>query len=397
MRRVVIAGAYMTPFGRFMSTSLRSLATNATMGALADAKAGVGDIEAVYFGNAAGGLLVNQECVRGQVSLRDTGLLGRPIINVENACASSSTAFHLAWLAVAAGQHDAVLAVGAEKMFNADRRVPLRALEGAADAEELIELKTRIGAPLDEPTGSVFMNLYAHLARDYMRDTGATREDFAAVTVKSRSAAAANDRAQFRIPTDEQGVLSARMIADPLTLPMCSAIGDGAAALVLTTPEFARERGLPAVEIRASVVMSGMGSDTTVGTVAQRAAARAYEISGIGPQDVDVVELHDAAAPAELMLYEQLQLAPPGEGVALLRSGRTAIGGSLPVNPSGGLISKGHPVGATGCGQLVELADQLRGRAGSRQTANAKVALAENGGGWLGHDAAAAVVTILSV
>ncbi|MEO8559968.1 MAG: thiolase family protein [Rhodospirillales bacterium] len=397
MRRVVIAGAYMTPFGRFMDATLRSLATEATVGAIADAQAEISDVEAVYFGNAAGGLLVNQECVRGQVALRETGLLGRPVINVENACASSSTAFHLAWLAVAAGQHDVVLAIGAEKMSNADRRVPLRALEGAADAEELIELKKRIGAPLDEPTGSVFMDLYAHLARGYMHDAGATREDFAAVTVKSRQAAFANERAQFRTPTDERSVLAARMIADPLTLPMCSAIGDGAAALILTTAEFARSRGLPAIEVRASVVMSGMASDSTAAPVAQRAAARAYEVSGIGPRDLGVVELHDAAAPAELMLYEQLGLAEAGGGVALLRSGSTGIGGKLPVNPSGGLISKGHPIGATGCGQLVELANQLRGRCGARQAADPKVALAENGGGWLGHDAAAAVVTILSV
>ena len=150
-------------------------------------------------------------------------------------------------------------------------------------------------------------------------------------------------------------------------------------------------------EVRASVVMSGMASDPTAAPVAQRAASRAYEISGIGPQDVGVVELHDAAAPAELMLYEQLGLARPGEGVGLLRSGKTGVGGAVPVNPSGGLISKGHPIGATGCGQLVELADQLRGRAGARQANGPKVALAENGGGWLGRDAAAAVVTILSV
>jgi acetyl-CoA acetyltransferase len=182
-------------------------------------------------------------------------------------------------------------------------------------------------------------------------------------------------------------------VSDPITLLMCSPIGDGAAALVLCSPERARHSGADAVRVRATALVSGADDGPPA---AVRAAQRAYEQTGLGPEDLDVVELHDAAAPAELQIYEELGLCAQGGGPALLASGDTELGGRVPVNPSGGLLSKGHPVGASGCAQLVELTDQLRGRAGARQVDGARIGLAENAGGFLGPDHAAAGVTILS-
>ncbi len=392
MRKVVIGGTGMTRFGKFPEASLRSLAAEAAQAALQDAACDTDEIGMVFFGNAAGGLLTGQECVRGQVALRNAGLLGKPIVNVENACASASTAFHLAVLAVGAGRCDVALAVAAEKMSNEDKSVPMRALETAADPEELEEM-ARQASP--GGGGSVFMSLYAGLAADYAERTGATARDFAAVSVKQRRAGALNPKAQFQTPVTLEEVLESRLVAAPLTLMMCSPIGDGAAALVLMSEDYAARKAVHPVAVCASVLRSGRGGAPGARPAAAEAAQAAYEEAGIGPEEIDVVEVHDAAAPAELMLCEELGLCPPGEAVRLLRDGSTALGGARPVNPSGGLLSKGHPIGATGAAQLVELADQLRGRSGARQHAGARFGLAENAGGWLGNDVAAACVTIL--
>ena len=394
MRKVMIGGTGMTRFGKFLDTNLRALAAEAATAALADADTAADEVGMVFFGNAAGGLLGAQECVRGQVALRHSGLLGKPIVNVENACASSSTAFHLAVLAVGSGQCDVALAVGAEKMSNEDRTVPLKALEAAADRDEFEELKKRI-APGGAGTGSVFMDLYSNLARDFAERTGATPADYARVSVKQRRAGALNEKAQFQEAVTVEDVLESRMIAEPLTLMMCSPIGDGAAALVLMSEDYAQRKAVNPVAVLASELRSGQGDDPEAPPVAQAAATAAYETAGLGPEDISVAEIHDAAAPAELMLSEQLGFCRPGDAVGLLRDGVTALEGRMPINPSGGLISKGHPIGATGAAQLVELADQMRGRSGARQRESARFGLAENAGGWIGADAAAACVTIL--
>ena len=394
MRKVMIGGTGMTRFGKFLDTNLRALAAEAATAALADADTAADEVGMVFFGNAAGGLLGAQECVRGQVALRHSGLLGKPIVNVENACASSSTAFHLAVLAVGSGQCDVALAVGAEKMSNEDRTVPLKALEAAADRDEFEELKKRI-APGGAGSGSVFMDLYSNLARDFAERTGATPADYARVSVKQRRAGALNEKAQFQEAVTVEDVLESRMIAEPLTLMMCSPIGDGAAALVLMSEDYAQRKAVNPVAVLASELRSGQGDDPEAPPVAQAAATAAYETAGLGPEDISVAEIHDAAAPAELMLSEQLRFCRPGDAVGLLRDGVTALEGRMPINPSGGLISKGHPIGATGAAQLVELADQMRGRSGARQREGARFGLAENAGGWIGADAAAACVTIL--
>ncbi|MCU1604153.1 MAG: thiolase family protein [Modestobacter sp.] len=399
MRDVFVGGIGMTAFGKFPDRTMGSLAVEATNSALSDAGLGVGDVETVFFANATAGLMTGQEMVRGQIALRETGLLGIPVVNVENACASASTAAHLAWLSVASGHVDVALAVGAEKLSHPDKNRSFAALSTAVDQERLAELKADLYGEEADPdaTGdrSFFMDVYADMAKKYMARSGATASDFAGVAVKSHRHAALNPRAQYRNEVTVEQVLGSRQVSGPLTLLMCSPIGDGGAALVFVAEEVASRLETPRVRLRASVLVSGREGPSAQ-TATERAATKAYEIAGLGPQDVDVAEVHDAAAPAELMIYEELGLCAAGDGPKLLASGDTTLGGRIPVNTSGGLISKGHPVGATGCAQLVELTEQLRGTLGDRQVAGARVALAENGGGYLGPDPAAVCVTILS-
>ena len=394
MRDVYIAGAGMTPFGKFMDRSIRSLAEEAVGDALGDAGAAAGDVEMAFFGNAVAGLLTGQEMVRGQVALRKTGLMGIPIVNVENACASSSSAAHLAWMAVGSGSVDVAIAVGAEKLSHPDKALAFDAIGRAVDLEEA---KAQAPEPGDSPTRSPFMDIYAQSARDYMRHSGATAADFAQIVVKSHQHAALNPKAQYRDEVTVEEVLASRMISDPLTLLMCSPMGDGAAALVLCSEEGLRRLGVSQpVRIAATVMKTANDRRLDEPGVVERAAERAYQIAGIGPDDLNVVEVHDAAAPAEMIIYEELGLCGPGEGPKLLAAGETALGGRVPVNTSGGLISKGHPVGATGCAQLVELTEQLQGKAGGRQVQGARWALAENAGGSFGPDPAVGVITILT-
>ncbi len=419
MTEVDIIGAAMTRFGKFPDRGIRSLAEEAVGAALTDAGLTATDVGMVFFSNAVAGILTGQEMIRGQVALRYTGLLGKPIVNVENACASASTAFHLAVAAVASGMVDVALAVGAEKLTHDDKARSFAAIGTAVDLSQLDELRRWTadaaagsdgGAAEGSPTStlrgqegsaaegnrSFFMDVYAANTRSYMSRTGATVEDFAQVAVKSHQHAALNPNAQYRTPVTVAEVLASRTVSRPLTLLMCSPIGDGAAAVVVCSAERARRLSAQPVRVRGCVLVSGTDRANGEPGAVERAAAQAYEQAGIGPQDLDVLEVHDAAAPAELITYEELGLCRPGDGPGLLRSGETRLGGSRVVNPSGGLLSKGHPIGATGCGQLVELADQLRGRCGKRQVEDARVALAENGGGFLGNDAAAMVVSVLS-
>jgi acetyl-CoA acetyltransferase len=308
------------------------------------------------------------------------------VVNVENACATGSTALHLACTGVASGQYDLVLALGAEKMTHEDRRRPVLAVASALDVEAAVDL--------DSP--SPFMDVYAAKVRDYLTHSAATVEDLAGVVVKAQRLGALNPKAQYGGEVTVQQVLADPVISDPLTRLMCSPIGDGAAAVVVASAERARVLGVSRpVRVLASVLQSGSTPDSGE-PAAVRAARLAYERAAIGPQDLDVVELHDAAASSELTRYESLQLCGPGEGARLLRDGVTDLGGALPVNTGGGLLARGHPIGATGCAQVVELADQLRGRSGARQVAGARIALADNGGGWVGGDSAAECVHVLA-
>ena len=393
MRDVYVAGAAMTQFGKFPDSSMRALAEQATADALSDADLSAGEVDTAFFANATAGILHGQEMIRGQVALRHTGLLGIPIVNVENACASASTAVHLAWMAVASGAAEVAIAVGSEQLTHPDKQRSFDAIGTAVDLGQRAEMEARLGSGGGKR--SFFMDIYAGMARDYMARSGATVEDFARVAVKNHHNGALNPKAQYGSDLTVDDVLASRDVAPPLTLLMCSPIGDGAAAVVLCAPALAHRLGAQ-VKVAATTLVSGRDRTADEVPAATRAALRAYEQAAIGPEDVDVVEVHDAAAPAELIAYEELGLCPPGDGPKLLASGATALGGRVPVNPSGGLLAKGHPIGATGCAQLVELVDQLRGRGGPRQVPGARVALAENGGGFLGFDPAAVVVTVLT-
>ena len=401
-----VAGVGMTRFGKQMDKTLKGLAGEAVQLALADAGMDKSALQAAWMGNAAAGIVTGQEMIRGQVALRDLGIGRIPVVNVENACASSSTAFQQACAMVTAGLYDVVLACGSEKLFHEDKARSLGAFTSAVDVEDpdgalnvLKRMSAEIGEPLDAAgagvTRSIFMDIYAVMAKKHMKKYGSTKEHFAMVAAKNSFHGSMNPRAQFQELLSVADVLAARTIVEPLTLPMCSPIGDGAAAVILVSERKARELGLRhKVRVASSALVSGWdtGPDESVGALA---AAQAYEAAGIGPDDLSCVELHDASAPSELVAYEYLGLCAPGESVKLIETGATRLGGRIPVNTSGGLLRKGHPVGATGCAQIVELTEQLQGRSGPRQVEGARIALAHNGGGAIGSDAAATVVTLL--
>jgi acetyl-CoA acyltransferase len=397
MRNAYVIGVGMTRFEK-SRRSLKELVVEAVTQALADASAEPGDVQAAYVGNAVAGLLTGQEMIRGQVLLRPLGIDSIPIFNVENACASAASAFHLGWQAVAYGVHDVVLCVGAEKLTHPDPSVGLAAIGTAVDVEARAEMAAAMGTEPDSKR-SFFMDIYAAMTKEYMSRSGAKVEHFADVVVKNQHNGALNPRAQYGGELTVDEVLAAREIVWPLTLLMCSPISDGAAAVVLASSGARRRlNARPGPRVRASVVVSGNrhdSNDPTAGSTG-RAAALAYEAAGIGPDDLDCAELHDVTAPAELMAYEQVAFASPGQGPELLQSGETRLGGRLPVNTSGGLLAKGHPIGATGIAQLCEATWQLRREAGPRQVEGARVALTQNGGGWLDGDSAAMSVHILS-
>lgn len=390
MRDTVLCGVGMTRFGKHPNRTIKSLVREAVEEATADAQIRGSNIEQVYYSNVLSGLLQGQESVRGQHAVHGSRLEGVPLINIENACASGSTALNQAWLAVASGHVDVAIAVGAEKLHIEDKARAFAALLSGVDQDRLEEILDDV-----RPSGasSLFMDIYARWAAWYMERTDATAEDFALISVKNHEHGLANPKAQYGSQLTVAEVLSARPVSGSLTVPMCAPMSDGAAAIVVTTPEVASRVGAEPVRLLATVVASGQ--DGSYGELVPRTAERAYEMAGVGPDDIDAVECHDAAAPAELIVMEELGLCKPGDAPAALRAGDTRLGGRLPINPSGGLQARGHPVGATGLAQVIELADQLRGRAGSRQIENARIALAENAGGYIGPDAAVATITIL--
>lgn len=402
-----VAGIGMVKFGKHLDKTLKGLAGEAITLALRDAGLDKSDIQAAWMGNAAAGVVTGQEMIRGEVALRNMGIGKIPVINVENACASSSTAFQQACAMVTAGLYDVVLACGSEKLFHEDKSKSLGAFSSAVDIEDpdgavnvVKRIALDIGEPFDASTvginRSIFMDIYSVLAKKHMNKYGSTKEHFAMVTAKNSFHGSMNPRAQFQEVLTVEQVLAARTIVEPLTLPMCSPIGDGAAAVIIVSERKARALGLQhKIRVAASALATGWDYTDPSESVGALAAQQVYEAAGIGPQDLSCVELHDASAPSEVAAYEYLGLCPPGGGAGLIESRATYLGGRIPVNVSGGLLRKGHPVGATGCAQIVELTEQLRGHAGKRQVEGARLALAHNGGGAIGTDAAATVVTLL--
>lgn len=400
---VFIAGISMTRFGKRPDDSVKSLTAEAVTAALTDAGAEIADIEAAWFSNTRQPMLEGQNTVRGQIALRPLGLTGIPVTNVENACASGSTALLSAIHWIRAGAGDIALIVGVDKMVWPDRpeRVAAAFAGGTDihDREGVVAYIRSMGGEDPGPDRSLFMDLYAAQARAHMARHGTTQEDFARVAAKNHTAGALNDRAQYRTPMTVDQVMADKPVVFPFTRAMCAPVSDGAAAAVICSAAgLARLGGVSrAVRVRGCALVSAGDRppndfDNHIG---RRAANKAYEQAGIGPDAVDVVEVHDATSYAEVQQIENLGLAEPDTVGARLRAGDFALGGRTPVNPSGGLVAKGHPVGATGIAQLFELTTQLRGETGARQVEGARIAVAENGGGFLGVEEAATVVTVL--
>lgn len=385
MRQVAIAGVGMTQFGKQIGRGLRSLSLEAVELAFASSGLTHADVDRVYFGNAIAGTVVQQDMIKGQVVFRHHPLGLLPLINVENACASGGSAFLLAVEAVASGFADVVLAVGTEQMNHADRNRAFNALRGATDIGDIGEIE-----PGTTSSNSVMMDYYAGVAQSYLDTYGASAEDFARIAVKNRRHAAMNPLAHMREPQSIEDVMGARMIVPPLTLPMCSPVTDGSAAILVCSLDRARQLSASPILVRACQNASGASGQPVTDSV-----RKAVEASGVAVTDCDFYELHDAAAPAELTQYSEIGLCAEGDGFKLVREGVTDLGGRHPVNLSGGLLSRGHPLGATGCAQIHELVTQMRGAAGARQLENPRLAMSVNGGGFMDGAYALTITTIL--
>jgi len=414
MDDVFVIGTSCTPFGKRPEASFKALTREAYAAALADAGFADGDrIGQAWFGNCGMGTF-GQRNIRGQVCfipLVREGLFPErvPMINVEGGCATASMAFHGAWKDILSGQCDVSLAIGVEKtLFPGDPARTREIFEGGIDQLDPGEWNDYYrsagevaGKPFDPGAGggTVFMDTYAMQAAWHMKKYGTTRRQIAVGASKNHAMGALNPLAQYRFQVTPEEVLADRVVSFPLTRSMCAPIGDGAAAAILCSsralaalPPAVRER---AVRVRASTLSGGKYRDFDEPGLSRVAAQKAYAAAGLTPADIDLAEVHDATAFCELYQCEMLGFCDPGEGGAHVESGATALGGARPVNLSGGLVSKGHPVGATGLSMIHELVQQLRGEAGKRQHEGARIALAENGGGVIGFDEAACSIILL--
>lgn len=384
MSESYVLGVAMTQFGKHLDKGLPELAYDPIWSAIGESGVDPHDIDIAFVGNAYGGLITGQESVRGQVVMREAGFSGIPIINVENACASGATAVYLAHRAVASGQARLALAVGVEKLYCGDTAASLKALATSGDLER------------EGKMGMLFAGIYAMRVRAHAEQYGISREQLALTAVKNHDHGALNPHAQYRNRMTVEEVLNSRMIADPITLYMTCPLGDGAAVVVVGTKEMARRLGKRPIRIAASVLGSFGYPRKDEPSIAARVSRQAYREAGVSPREVQVAEVHDAVAPVELYLYEELGFCGPGESGRLIEERRTWYDGSLPVNTSGGLTAKGHPAGATGPSQIAELVWQMRGEAGERQIHPAPaVGLAENGGGNVAGETAVVAVSIL--
>ncbi|BCN38222.1 thiolase [Alicycliphilus denitrificans] len=410
MESVYVIGVGMTSFGRHLDKSIKDLTRLAVDGALQDAGVKAGDLQAAFFANCVQGHMEGQHMLRGQIALRAMGIGGIPVTNIENACTAGSTAFYHAVNQIKSGESDVALAIGAEKMFSADKERMFSAFTSGWDITQVEENKKRLlvlGQGMEVPPGttsprpySIFMDVYAAKARYHMMRYGTTQRQIAAISAKNHAHSQHNPLAQYRNPYTIEQVLEGAPITYPFTAPMCSPVSDGAAAAIVCSEAGLRRLGVDrsrAIRVLASVLRTGVDREASDNQKAPTLTGGriAYEKAGLGPQDVSVAELHDATAMGELNHIENLGFCAFGEGGIASERGETSLGGRIPVNTSGGLESRGHPVGATGLAQIYELVAQLRGEAGARQVENARVALAQTSGGTLGFDEAVACVSIL--
>ncbi|MBN2568833.1 MAG: thiolase family protein [Deltaproteobacteria bacterium] len=409
MQNVYIIGIGMNRFGKNPNETVRTMAEQVIRQALSDAKLKKEDLQAGFFSNTFWGMFNEQHSIRGQIVFRGMGIGDIPLANVENACAGASTALHLAITGIRAGNYEVAIAVGSEKLTHPDKAKSLGAYSRCMDVENfdrqietLMEYgkNLRINVPEGETapgTGrSVFMDAYAMMARWHMSKYGSTQEQMAVIASKNHFHASLNPNAQYQNLMSVEEVLADVPITFPLTRGMCAPVGDGAAAAIVCSESYLKKlKDARPVKVLASIL--GQGKDRALDgiDIGERLANRAYEASGLGPNDIDMAELHDATAYGELHQTEAMGFCAPGEGGPYAETGATKLGGAKPVNTSGGLEGRGHPIGASGLAQIHELAIQLRGEAGKRQVDGARIGLAENGGGSIGVEEASMCVHIL--
>jgi acetyl-CoA C-acetyltransferase len=383
MRPVAVIGVGKTPFGAFPDRDLRALAAEAIEHALEDAHLAAPAVQAFYLGNFAGPSFVGQNHLAPYVGTA-VGFESIPCTRFEDACASSGSAFFHAWQSVAAGIYDIVVAAGVEKMTSQSTPRVTEILAGAGDMSG------------EGKAGATFPALFAMIARRHMHQYGTTREQLAAVSVKNHANGAKNPHAHMRKVITLEQALAGKPVAEPLTVYDCSLISDGAAAVVIVPLDRARQytsrfAKVLAVTQTSDHVALDSKADITLFPAVKSAGEKAYSMAGVGPKDIDLAELHDCFTIAEILASEDLGFVEKGNGGPFAAAGCTAINGPIPINTSGGLKSKGHPVGATGVGQICDVVTQLRGEAGERQVARHRIGLTQN----LGGSGATCVVTIL--
>lgn len=416
MRKAYIIGSDMLAFGKYKDVTHHELGKRTFMNVLADAKINANQIQSVHFGNCLWGYDLNQQCIRGQVIMKYCGLDKVPVTNVEAACSTGSVALYGAYKDVLSGLYDCSLAIGVEKLFMSSKEKMLKGFLAGADVEGFdedvamyadVRNKLNIEIPEKEKKDrSVFMDVYATAGLWHMEHYGTTQEQLAIIAAKSHCNGALNPKAQYRFKMTPEEVLNDYAVTYPMTRSMCSPMTDGAASAIVCSEEYLKK--LPqevqdrAILIRAMSFISGkefgpedVCDDLRLISAAIRGTKKAYELAGLGPKDIDLVEVHDATVIGELYQYENMGFCPIGEAGPFAASGATKIGGKIPFNTSGGLISRGHPIAATGLAMVYELVTQLRGEAGERQVKKAKIGMAENGGGQNGLEEAACAITIL--
>ncbi len=405
MRDAAIVGVGMIKFDKYPEKGIKDLVRESVEDAIKDAGIDSKKIDAAYVGTAAPGIMTGQEQIKAQVTLSAMGIDTIPMYNIENACASSSSALHLAWTAVGAGLYDCVLVVGFEKLYDADKMKSFMALGTAVDVENVgkyladFEAKQKSNVKiLSEDSGkskSIFMDMYAYYTRLYTDKFGLTQEHFGKLSVKGHKNGSLNPHAMYQKEMSLEEVLNSGDVAFPLTRAMCSPVCDGSAAVIVCSKEKAAQFTTMPVWIEGSVIGSGKISDEIGDTLTKRLGPRLYEAAGIGPEDIDVIEVHDATTPSEIITLIELGIVKGEDSPEWIDNGYLEIDGKMPSNTSGGLVTKGHPIGATGLGQVHEIVQQLRGTAGKRQVKDAKIGMTHNGGGILGVDAAAMALHIL--
>lgn len=390
MEPVVIRGTGMFPFGKHLDRSMKDMSRDAVHAALADAGADVGDIGAVFFANSLAGLITGQECIRGETVLYPLGFGTIPIHNVENACSSGGNALHLAWMACASGLFDTVLVLGTEKANHEDKAKTFAAYRAGTDVEN--PFATEAGAGQDR---TPLVDRQALLAQELMREDGITREAFGRIAAKAYANAKLNPMAHKRQGFTLDDVLSARVVVDPITSLMSSPVSDGAAAAVVTRG--APRPGSRDIVIRGSRMASRppKGAPSSALTATRSSTRQALAAAGLTVADIDVAEVHDASVAYEVIAWKETELCPPGQAQRWAMEGHTELGGPLPVNPSGGLIARGHALGASGIAQVHELVLQLRGEAGERQVDGVRTAMAQIGGGVIDWQTAVSTTHVL--